>query len=286
MKILAVSDRVEEQLYSPDIRRAFSDVEMVFGCGDLPFYYLEYIATMLGVPVLYVRGNHDDRVYHLHGGRVVDRAEGCTDLHGRLLYQSGLLIAGVEGSMRYRPDGKCMYTDGEVALVLASLLPRLLFNWVRYGRFLDALVAHAPPYGIHDKDTNVHGGYKAFRWLIKTFQPAYFFHGHIHVYTEDQTVETVLGKTKVINTYGHRKGLIRSGQRHYIPRERPYIPSQGNTAEDFRDARRRAALESIWSSITSSSTDFDHSGIPTGNSAISFFCFLKQFMNDIFFSNN
>ena len=201
MKILAVSDRVEEQLYSPAIRRAFSDVEMVFGCGDLPFYYLEYIATMLGVPVLYVRGNHDDRVYHLHGGRVVDRAEGCTDLHGRLLYQSGLLIAGVEGSMRYRPDGKCMYTDGEVALVLARLLPRLLFNWVRYGRFLDALIAHAPPYGIHDRRDLAHTGFKPFLSFMRIFKPRYLLHGHVHTYNRQTVNQTRYQDTFVINVY-------------------------------------------------------------------------------------
>ncbi len=68
----------------------------------------------------------------------------------------------------------------------------------------------------------------------------------------DQIIETVVGKTKVINTYGHRKGLLRPGQRHYTHKEKPYIPSLANTAEDFRDARRRGALENIWGSLTGS----------------------------------
>ena len=61
MKVLAVSDRIQEHIYSSTLRTRYSDVEMVFGCGDLPFYYLEYIVTMLTVPVLYVRGNHEAR---------------------------------------------------------------------------------------------------------------------------------------------------------------------------------------------------------------------------------
>ena len=67
-----------------------------------------------------------------------------------------------------------------------------------------------------------------------------------------RTVETVFGKTKVINTYGHRKGLLRPGQRHYQVKEKPHYPSLANTAEDFRDARRRGALENIWGNLTGS----------------------------------
>jgi nucleotide-binding universal stress UspA family protein len=134
-----------------------------------------------------------------------------------------------------------------------GMAPRLIWNRLLHGRSLDVFIAHSPPFGIHDKDSNVHGGYQAFRWLIKVFKPAYFFHGHIHVYGEDQVVETVVGQTKVINTYGHRKSLLRPGQRHYPIKERPYLPSLANPAEDFRDARRRGALESIWSTLIGSS---------------------------------
>ena len=39
IKILSVSDKVEELLYSPAIKRLFADVDIVLGCGDLPLYY-------------------------------------------------------------------------------------------------------------------------------------------------------------------------------------------------------------------------------------------------------
>ena len=42
MKVLAVSDRVQEQIYSPAIRTRYSDVGLVLGCGDLPYYCLLY----------------------------------------------------------------------------------------------------------------------------------------------------------------------------------------------------------------------------------------------------
>jgi hypothetical protein len=49
-----------------------------------------------------------------------------------------------------------------------------------------------------------HQGIDAFRWLIQVFKPAYFFHGHIHVYRPDTVTETFVEETRVINTYGFR----------------------------------------------------------------------------------
>ena len=42
-------------------------------------------------------------------------------------------------------------------------------------------------------------------YTVKVFQPAYHLHGHIHVYTPQTTVETQLGKTSILNTYGYRR---------------------------------------------------------------------------------
>ena len=43
VKILAISDQVMEQLYSPRVKETFAHVNLVVGCGDLPFYHLEYV---------------------------------------------------------------------------------------------------------------------------------------------------------------------------------------------------------------------------------------------------
>jgi Icc-related predicted phosphoesterase len=201
MKVLAVSDRVQEHIYSPAISTRYADVDIVFGCGDLPYYYLEYIVTMLPAPVLYVRGNHDEHPYHMSDGRAATHAEGCTDIHGRVLEQSGLLIAGVEGSMRYRPDGKCMYTDREMAFRLAAMAPMLLLNKIRCGRYLDVLVAHSPPYGIHDRYDLPHTGFESFLAFMRIFRPRYLLHGHVHDYNPNAVIQTRYYDTLVINVY-------------------------------------------------------------------------------------
>ena len=250
IKALSVSDRVDTSLLEPDTYENFKDIDLILSCGDLPYYHIERLFQLYEVPLLYVRGNHDPRVEYGKSGPLYG-PRGGIDLHNRVVYLNELILAGFEGSLPYK-EGPFLYSQSQMWRFVLGMVPRLLWNKLIHGRYLDVVITHSPPYGIHDRDNNVHGGFKAFRWLIKVFQPTYFFHGHIHVYDEDQITETVIGNTKVINTYGHRKTILRPGQRHYTIKERAYIPSSSSAAEDFRDARRRGALESIWTTLTGS----------------------------------
>jgi Icc-related predicted phosphoesterase len=85
-----------------------------------------------------------------------------------------------------------------------SLVPGLLLNKLNVGRYLDVFIAHAPPWQVHDEEDLPHRGIKAFRWLIKVFQPAYFLHGHIHIYRRETVTRTLLDKTTVQNVYGYK----------------------------------------------------------------------------------
>jgi Icc-related predicted phosphoesterase len=116
---------------------------------------------------------------------------------------SGLLLAGIEGSLNYN-QGRYQYTQTEMWMMIFAMVPRLLINRLLYGRYLDIFVTHAPPWHIHDKEDLPHQGIKAFRWLIEVFKPGYALHGHIHIYQQYDTTETVLGATRVINTYGYK----------------------------------------------------------------------------------
>ena len=79
MKILCISDKVESMLHGPNLTSYARGVEAVISCGDLPFDYLEYIVTFLGVPVYYVLGNHDP------GPEGPEYPGGCTPLDGRIV---------------------------------------------------------------------------------------------------------------------------------------------------------------------------------------------------------
>jgi Icc-related predicted phosphoesterase len=199
-----MSDRRFVFLNSPGVREGFKDTDLVISCGDLPYYYLESVSEILGAPLFFVRGNHDpEKEYHAGGART--QPAGCTDLHCRIVGWNQLIMAGVEGSIRYSPRSRYQYTQGEMWQQVFTLVPGLLLNRLRYGRFLDLFVTHAPPWGVHDGPDIAHQGIKAFRWLVLNFHPRVHLHGHIHVYHDDTQTETALGGSRVINTYGFQE---------------------------------------------------------------------------------
>ncbi len=203
MKILALSDHVVSNIYSSNVREQFRDVDLLLSCGDLPYSYLEYVVTMLGPPALYVHGNHD-RPEFTGSGKTLARPGGWVNLDGRVARVGSLLIAGLEGSVRYKPHAPFQYTERQMGRKLwLQLAPRLLFNRFRYGRYLDILITHAPPRGIHDGEDLPHRGFEVFRQLMRLFRPLYLLHGHKHVYRPERT-RTQYGDTTVINVYPYK----------------------------------------------------------------------------------
>ncbi len=198
---LALSDVLLQFIYSPQIKARFAEVQLVLGCGDLPYYYLEYIISSLDVPLYFVRGNHANLVEHTVAGPR-KKPWGAVDLHRRVVNHQGLLLAGVEGSLRYR-EGPFQYSQAEMWSHVLSMVPTLLLNRAVHGRYLDVFISHAPPWGIHDQPDRAHQGIKAFRWLVRVFRPRYHFHGHIHIYKPDTVKETLFHQTRVINAYGY-----------------------------------------------------------------------------------
>ena len=204
MNVLSISDTVIPFIFSDEIRERIRGVNFVIACGDLPYYYQEHIIKTLGVPLYFVRGNHDQVTeYGSDGARNAPR--GGTDLHGRIIHHGDLLLAGVEGCIRYNPRGDFQYTQAEMWGHVLRLAPSLLLNRRDYGRSLDVFVSHAAPWGIHDKPDWPHQGVKAYRWLIRVFKPKYHFHGHNHINDTETIVETRVDETLVINTYGYRQ---------------------------------------------------------------------------------
>jgi len=202
MKILAVSDRVVPELSGADLRQQFADVDTVLSCGDLPYSYLQRIGNTLGVPGFYVHGNHDQPEY-LSTGNTLLEPGGWVNLDGRLVQAKGLLLAGLEGSIRYRPGAPFQYTEGEMALKIWRLVPSLVMNWLRRGRYLDILVSHAPPFGIHDGADPAHRGFRALRRFVAWFRPRYLLHGHQHTCAEDAWQTRYLS-TEVLNVHPFR----------------------------------------------------------------------------------
>ena len=200
MRALVICDEVEPILYSPAVCERVGDVDLIISCGDLPFYYIEYIVSMVNRPSYYVYGNHGKEVeYQGLDWTQKTSPMGAENLHRRTVNENGLLLAGLEGSIRYNYSSRFQYTDTEMWMNIWRLFPQLLVNRARYGRWLDVLVAHSPPRGIHDQEDRAHQGFKSFLPFMRWFKPRFLLHGHIHLYRRDVVTQTRYFNTEVIN---------------------------------------------------------------------------------------
>jgi hypothetical protein len=227
VKILAIADEVSPIIYSENFPKNLPPFDLVLSAGDMPGYLLEFVATKVQVPVLYVLGNHGDGYLrdpegkkHLPGG--------CVNVHGRVLEVGGLIVAGFEGSARYRP-GAHQYGEAEMSMMTYRLAPKLLFNKWRYGRAVDVLLSHAPPKGPHEGDDYPHRGFPAFNRFAARWRPKLHVHGHVHLQGANAPREYLsLEGVRVVNGYDftlidleHGPGEARD------PRKRPASDQTG-----------------------------------------------------------
>ena len=202
MKVLAVSDSVVDRLYSPRLGEYFRGVDLVLGCGDLPYDYLEFLVSLLNVPLLYVPGNHDPQ----YDEKIpAARADGCENIDLRIRQVKGLIIAGLGGSINYTPGRVNQYSQTRMFQRVASLLPVLFWKRLQTGRVPDIIIAHCPPRGIHDDEDLPHNGFAAFEPLMRIARPRYLLHGHTMVYKSNLVPSiTRFAQTTVINVYPYR----------------------------------------------------------------------------------
>ena len=193
MKILAVADVEAKFFYDYYQPGKLKEFDLILACGDLHRGYLEFLVTMAGCPVLYVRGNHDD-------GFEKKPPEGCVCVEDQIYVHEGVRILGLGGSFRYR-DGRNMYTERQ----MRRRIRRLRFQLWRHKGF-DILLTHAPARGINDFDSLSHRGFECFVELLDRYKPKYFIPGHIHKnYGTRIPQKTQHGETLVINAYEYCK---------------------------------------------------------------------------------
>lgn len=191
MKILCVSDIEMPQLHSAvNLRRQYCDIDAIISCGDLSPAYLEFISSIIGVPMFYVRGNHDETYENEPPGGI--------DLHKQVVEFRGITMVGLEGSIKYN-RGHIQYTQTQMRGMVLGMAPALLWNrWVRK-RGIDLFVTHSPPKDIHDGSDVAHRGFSSFLMFMKWFRPRYLLHGHVHTWDRRKTVRTEFESTCVLN---------------------------------------------------------------------------------------
>ena len=203
LRVLAVTDEVDQRIYSPSLRSRMGDVDMVISCGDVPATYLEFLADSLHREVYYVLGNHAEEITRVGVQGVPRHPEGCIDVGFKVVRDplTGLLIAGFPGSIRYSERDPVQFTELQMKWHMLRMAPRLLWNRIRYGRAIDLLVTHSPPRNVGDREDYAHRGFQSFHPFIRWTKPRWLLHGHIHLY--DRTIDNTrqLHDTRIVNVY-------------------------------------------------------------------------------------
>ncbi|MDO4489470.1 MAG: metallophosphoesterase [Lachnospiraceae bacterium] len=168
MKILLIADEEAAKFYDYYRPGVLDPYDLIIACGDLHKSYLEFLVTMSGKPLLYVRGNHDDAF-------IKDPPGGCICIEDDIFVYNGVRFMGLGGSMRYRRDGENMYTEWEMKKRIRKLRWKLFWH-----KGFDILVTHAPAQGIGDMEDLPHRGFACFRTLMEKYTPTFMVHGHIH----------------------------------------------------------------------------------------------------------
>lgn len=168
MRVLIVSDEEERLLYEAFRKERVEGVELIISCGDLHAGYLDFLMTMVNVPMVYVMGNHDNAL-------VENPPLGAESLEGRIVKINGYRIAGLGGSIKY--NNKCinMYTEREMAWRCFKLWVK---SWFTGG--IDIFVTHAPAQGYGHLKDYPHKGFECFNKFLMRTKPMYMFHGHVH----------------------------------------------------------------------------------------------------------
>ena len=168
IRILALSDEPDSSLDSLATRQGLGTIDMIIGAGDLQPEYLSFIGDAFGVPLHYVRGNHDVGSAWTDTEHIL-LPEPMPD--ARVLVEDGLRLVGFSGSPVY--SGRGLEIHG------ATMWRRALAAWLRArGARPLIVVSHAPPRGVNDDSDLAHRGFPAFRWLTRRLSPPLWLHGH------------------------------------------------------------------------------------------------------------
>ncbi|MGD1823369.1 MAG: metallophosphoesterase family protein [Pleomorphochaeta sp.] len=213
MNILCISDEKDMLVYSQHIKSHFKDIDLVIAAGDLSLRYYEFIISSLNKPLYFVFGNHNLEDFNKYMSSSQDQEQ--HDLHSNLNHaysgeciegkvirdkKTGLIIAGLGGSYKYN-KGQSQYTELEMRARIFKMIPKLVVNKIKYGRYLDILVTHASPLGYNDDKDLCHRGFASFLTFMDLFKPKYVLHGHIHLIDSNARRRVVYRQTNIINVY-------------------------------------------------------------------------------------
>jgi Icc-related predicted phosphoesterase len=163
-------------------------------------------------PLLFVFGNHElthlpryrsGGLSHTSFGEDYSAPSfGSIYVGERVRRIKGIIVAGLGGCPVYN-RGPNQFSEGAMRRKILRLVPRLIFNRIVFGRYLDVFLTHAPAHCINDRSDQCHRGFKSFLWFLRKFKPKFMVHGHVHLYDRNAPRSTRYFETEIVNAYDH-----------------------------------------------------------------------------------
>lgn len=179
MKILIFADLHTFRMKTLERITDCGDIDLIAMLGDVSESYFINIKELFpGKPIVAVLGNHDYPY-------VFERHDYIENIHGRVVDISGTKIGGIEGSFKYK-DGNFPGMNHQESLIISYKMDRA-----------DILISHTSPFGLHEKDNDVHSGLLGINSYLDKHSPILHLHGHQH-----ENVRSDYGNTVIIGTYG------------------------------------------------------------------------------------
>jgi Icc-related predicted phosphoesterase len=201
MRILALSDQIHPFIHQTRFPGNLPPFDLVLIAGDLPGSYIEFVATKVTVPVLFVHGNHNEEYVQDYLGNLTPPG-GAIALHDKVVKVGSLWLAGWGGSPRYNTRAAGQYQENQAQLSFARWYPRLALRRFRGGHGVDILLSHAPPPGPHAGPDYAHRGSTALGYFHRVYRPRLHIHGHVHLYeAQPQREYTTPEGVRVVNAF-------------------------------------------------------------------------------------
>lgn len=161
------------------ITKKHEDIELLISLGNLSNNVIHKAISNNNIyNGIAVKGNYDD--YDPFPKPV-------QDLHMDVKTIDGITFAGIAGCISYKRKGAFLYEQD----IMSSLIEQL--------PYVDVIIAHNSPFGIHEKNQETHIGFIGLKNYIEEHQPKYCIHGHQHI----NKVSTI-GATKIIGVMGEK----------------------------------------------------------------------------------
>jgi hypothetical protein len=171
IRILAVADESDHALDDARNRDQLGAIDLVVGCGDLSPEWLAFVGDAFVAPLVYVRGNHDERGPWPEPAGVPVPAKGIdrTSVPGIPIVALPWPTFTRDGA---RHDGLGAWRQ----------VARLGVAALRTSRPPALVISHVPPRGAGDTPSDVyHAGYGAYRFLVDRLRPPLWLHGHTNL---------------------------------------------------------------------------------------------------------